>query len=372
MKHRVMLYMFRNCLIFLFFVLSLKINAIEVQNLYSAEVAVASQSTSARNQALQDALRAIFIKVGGTEIDHPLLNQAIKNYNKYVTKYQYIRKNDEILLNVSFDESKINRLFKDSDLAIWGRLRPQVLVWLVQEDGFERKIISSTSDSPLPNTLDKFSQIRGLPLAMPIMDLTDLSALTITDVWGRFSQPVAQASARYMAEAVVVIRVSNSSLVNVNEEVADCALCQNHSLVVDWSLMTDVQKEHAQVFSERYLGDNVDKLLTQALSDITDIIYQQYALSTSHSNEFQIDVANISTLSELMALSDFLKDLSAVQTVQLVSAQGTNRRFKLSLIGSQQAFFASLKLSEQLNRYVDPLAEPEGIEQVPVFYWGKK
>tara|TARA_R110000787_G_C13410838_1_gene444185 strand:+ start:196 stop:1290 length:1095 start_codon:yes stop_codon:yes gene_type:complete len=364
--------MFRNCLIFLCFVLPLKISAIEVENLYSAKVAVASQSTVDRNEALKAALRAILVKVGGKKIEHPLIAQAVKNYNQYVTQYQYIRNSDKILLNVSFDETKVNQLFKASDLAIWGRLRPQVMVWLVEEDGFERKIISSTSNSLLPKIINDFSQLRGLPLVMPIMDLTDLTNLTLTDVWGRFSQPVAQASARYMAEAVVVIRVSNSSLISGQDDITDCSLCQTHGLVVDWSLMTDAQSEHAQIFSEQYLGDNVDKLLITALSDITDIIYQQYALSTSNNNEIQIDVANIASLADLIAVSDFLSDLSAVQSVQLVSVKGTNRRFKLSLIGSHQALLASLKLSEQLNRYVDPLAAPEDIGQVPVFYWGKK
>jgi len=372
MKHLLMLSMFRNYLILLFIVLPLKINAIEVVNLYSAEVAVASQSASDRNQALQNALRAIFIKVGGKEIEHPLINQAIRNYQKYVTQYQYIGKNNHTLLSVSFDESKVNRLFKDSDLAIWGRLRPQVMVWLIEENGFERTIISSTSSSLLPNTINKFSQLRGLPVVMPIMDLNDLNAVTLSDVWGRFPQSIAQASARYMAEAAVVIRVSNSSLLNVEDIALDCPLCESNSLALDWSLMTDVQNEQTQIFSEQYRGSNRDELLITALSDITEIIYQKYALSTTNSNEFQIDVANITSLEELIAVTDFISELSAVQSVQLVSAQGDNRRFKLSLIGSPQAFYASLKLSEQLNRYVDPLGAPEGMEQVPVFHWGSK
>ena len=372
MKHLLIHTMFRNCLILLFFVLPLNVSAIEVENLYSAKVAVASQSVGDRNKALKNALRAVLVKIGGKEIEHPVITQAIKNYNKYVTQYQYIRHENTTLLNVSFDEAKINRLFKESDLAIWGRLRPQVMVWLIEEDGFERRIISSTSESLLPNTINDFSQLRGLPLVMPIMDLTDLTALTISDLWGRFSQPVAQASARYMAEAVVVIRVSNSSLLTAEDATVECPLCQKHNLAVDWSLMTDAQSEHAQVFSEQYLGDDVNELLITALSDITDIIYQQYALSTSNNNEFEIDVANISSLVELIAVSEFLSELSAVQSVQLVSVKGTNRRFKLSLIGSQQALFASLKLSAQLNHYIDPLAEREGIDQVPVFYWGKK
>ena len=92
MKHLLMLYMFRNCLIFLFFVLPLKINAVEVENLYSAKVTVNSQSASDRNKALKKALRGVIVKVGGKKIEHPLISQAIKNYNKYVIQYQYIRK----------------------------------------------------------------------------------------------------------------------------------------------------------------------------------------------------------------------------------------------------------------------------------------
>ncbi|SEL04364.1 hypothetical protein SAMN05216262_10543 [Colwellia chukchiensis] len=372
MKHLLMHFMFRNYLIFLFIVLPFKINAIEVVNLYSAEVVVASQSASDRNQALQSALRAVFIKVGGKEINHPLFNQAIKNYQKYVTKYQFIRKNNKPLLKVAFDEGKVNRLFQDSDLAIWGRLRPQVMVWLVEEDGLNRRIIASSSHSPLPELINNFSQSRGLPVVMPLMDLTDINAITLSDIWGRFPQAIAQASVRYGAEAAVVIRVSNSSIIANEALTADCPLCQQNPLALDWSLMTDVQNEHRQTFSAQYQGDNASKLLTSALNDITDIIYQQYALSTTKSNEFDIEVANITTLETLMAVTQFLQELSAVQSVQLVSAQGNSRRFKLSLIGSKQAFFDSLKLSGQLNRYIDPLSAPLSLAQLPVFYWGKK
>ena len=47
---------------------------------------------------------------------------------------------------------------------------------------------------------------------MPLMDLTDANQLTTSDVWGRFQQPIKEASSRYLAEAIVVMRISNSSL----------------------------------------------------------------------------------------------------------------------------------------------------------------
>ena len=375
--------MFRYCFIFVVVLFALKTNAIEVDNLYTAKVVVNSHSLSDRKQGLKNALRVVFMKIGGKKINHPLFSQAIKNYNQYVNQYRYLDSHlpnksnvsgeNTIYLNVSFNEKKIKSLFKQSDLAIWGRLRPQVMVWVVQENGFDRELISSTSNSLIPTTMTEFSQLRGLPLVMPIMDLTDLSALNLTDVWGRFSKPVAQASMRYLAEAVVIIRISNSSLIAEQGENVNCQpLCKINSFALDWSLMTDSQKGHSQIFSELYQGDDVSVILNQALSDITDIIYQKYALSTSNSNELYIDVINIKTLKDLIELTNFLEELSAIESVQLVSANGENRRFKLSLIGSPETLLEALRLSKLLNQYIEPAFSQEKTDTATMFYWGRK
>lgn len=372
MKHLLLLNMLRNCLVALLFVFTIDIYAIEVENLYSAKVTAVSQSVSERNKALKNALKAVVIKVGGKEVKHPVFTQAFKNYNQFVNQFRYLRENDQLFIHVSFNEKKINDLFKQSDSAIWGRLRPQVLVWVVEENALERNILSATSFSQYPDAITRFSQLRGLPLLMPLMDLTDLSALDLTDLWGRFSQPVAMASKRYAAEAVVIIRISNSSLLpEQNEDVSCGALCQHQSMMLDWSLMPDVDSELSQVFSEPYYGDDALVLLNNALANITDVIYQQYALSTTNSHEFEINVANISSLEKLTEITEFLNELSAVESVQLTQVNGQNGIFKLSLIGSQQALLASLKLSDQINQYIDPLAGPAEKNQIPIFYWGK-
>lgn len=371
MKHLLLLNMLRNCLVVLLFVFTTNIHAIEVENLYSAKVVIASQSTADRNKALRAALKAVVLKVGGKEIQHPIFSQALRNYNQYVSQFRYLRENDQLFINVSFNETKINDLFKQSDSAIWGQLRPQVVVWLIKENNLEREVISATSETSYPQMVASFSEQRGLPLLMPLMDLTDLTALSIADLWGRFSQPIRLASQRYAAEAVVVVRISNNSLLPEQDD--DCeAMCANPDVTLDWSLMPDINNEYTQVFSERYQGSDSAALLNQALTNITELIYQQYALSTDSSNEFEIDVANIATLTQLMEVTSFLEELSAVESVQLVQAKGENRRFKLSLIGTQQALLASLKLSGQISQYIDPLAGPAEPNQAPIFYWGSK
>jgi hypothetical protein len=418
--------MFRYFIVLLSFYFTLFISysvvAVEVKDLYQAKVIVASQERSHRRTALKEALAAVMVKVGGKKsvLTNDVFKKAISNYNLYVTQYHYSRKKStklygskggskdsskhgskpnlsssakikkSLFLIANFNENKINALFQQANLPLWGSLRPQVLLWLIDEQGFERNILSSSSNSELPLIVDNFSNERGLPLLMPLMDLTDANNIRMSDFWGRFEQPIKIASERYFAEAIAIMRFSDSSLLAANTEPllddktfnhndnvsdttpkliaipdADCLMCQKSAeYVLDWSLITERQK-----FSKRYQGVDRQALLREGLSDITELIYQHYALSTSVNNDFYIDVANVESLKSYTEIVLFLNELSAVKSVQLVSANGSMRRFNLTLLGSKSALLASLKLNKKLQQYIDPLADVTA-DDVPLFYWG--
>ncbi|NQY35457.1 MAG: DUF2066 domain-containing protein [Alteromonadaceae bacterium] len=356
---------------------------VEVTDLYVAKVPVSSQSGNERISALKQAMRFVLVKVGGQESVHQssvnarkVFNKALKNYKSYMAQYRYERAGDQILLVATFDEAKINDLFSQANLPLWGRLRPLILLWVVDEHGLSRNVLSDSSVSQLPAIAKQFSNYRGLPLMMPLMDLTDLTQINTAELWGRFPQSVKQASQRYLAEAIVIIRISNSSLLPELAEPENCQpLCAQNNYVLDWTLISPSRQSQAQQksqqYSELYQGQNRQNLIEQALADITQVIYQEYALSTTTQNEFLIDVANIDSLTTYLNVSSFLEQLSSVQSVKLISAKGSNWRFDLKLIGSQRSLLASLQLSKQLRQYIDPLAAVE-LDAVPVFYWGNK
>jgi hypothetical protein len=204
------------------------------------------------------------------------------------------------------------------------------------------------------------------------MDFTDATQIVIPDLWGKFSTPIMVASERYGADAVVVIRISNSSLLKDIEVKGDCRpLCDTlnnpQQYVLDWSLLGAQVNKSSE---KNYQGSDSESLLTNAFSDITDVIYQGYALSEYANDELIIDVTNIESMNEYIALTNFLLDLSVVNSVVLLSADGSNRRFKLDLLGSKQTLLLSLKLDNQLEQYSDPFAK-DSANTVPVFYWGK-
>lgn len=376
------------------------LNAVEVEGLYQASIAINSQNSSDRADALKKALAAVMLKIGGEKsvLDHEIIKKSLSDYRSYLSQYRYQHKmlkvadqqgnKKQLFLLASFNEEKINQLFQEANLPLWGSLRPQVLLWLVDEQDLTRRIISNSSASNLPFMVNEFSAQRGLPITMPLMDLTDTNEIKLSDVWGRFQQPIKDASSRYFAEAIVVMRISNSSLITLDykekeeSNLNDCGLLcaqpqqkvQNYALdwsLLDWSLIKGQQK-----FSQQYQGGTPQEVLHQGLADISELIYQRYALSTTSQKDFIIEVANIDSLTMYVDVFDFLDKLSSVKSVTLLSAKGSARRFNLELLGSTEALLASLKLNKQLTQYVAPLAQfnetisEENTEKlVPVFYW---
>jgi hypothetical protein len=362
--------MFRFSFVLIMLVFSLvsaNLAALEVNDLYQANVVVDSQAREQREQAIKKALQGVFLKIGGKKsvLTHDVLQKAQKKASRYVSQYRYQRKGEELSLVVSFDENKVNQLFKEANLALWGSLRPQVLLWLIDEQGISRNIVASDADNIIPSTINDFSIERGLPIVMPLMDLTDNEQVLLSDFWGYFPEQILQASQRYFADTIVVMRVSDSTLVvdadnneatQTSTNTACGLLCEKNELVtpkvLDWRVFTQ-----GVIYTQQYEGVDKISLIGQGLSDITELIYQSYALSTTAENDFVIEVKNVTSLANDMQLFNFLKDLSAVKAVTLISAQGDVRQFKLDLIGSKASFLASLKLNNKLTQHLDNLLD---------------
>lgn len=338
------------------------VNAVEVKDLYQAQVIVDNQSDNVRRDAIKQAMFNVLVKVSGTTTvsENPVLKQAIRQPSNYFLQYRYESIDDARYLIVDFDEDKVNHLFFQAKKAIWGRLRPQILMWLIEEDGLSRKIISSSDDSFIAKKIKSLTKARGLPVIQPLMDLEDLNKVSVSELWGRFIEPTYIASERYLPEKVLIVRVSK----NVSHGIENCTVCDESGYVIDWSIIEDQQ----QLFSQPYEGINSDVLLPQLVNDLTTHIYQQYALEVTADNDIFIDVNNITRLTDYADVSVFLSELSSVQHVVLTEVNGTHYRFKLTIAGSKSALLASLKLSRQLVQTVDLFKDKASVS-IPVFNW---
>ena len=361
-----------NILVSVLLMTSVASQAVEVKNLYQAKVEIESQRSQDRKIALRNALQTVLIKVSGHRevLDNLEIKKAIRRSEQLLTDFRYQRQDNKMYVVVNFNEQKINQLLVDNGLPIWGRLRPQLVVWLADERKLERSVMHSANMSDIRRVVSEFQAERGVPVVIPEQSVVESDAISSTDVWGRFDQMVSNASQSYAPEGIVIIRLSDNSLLKVEQldALESCPILCPKPIAVDWSFKSTESYDSLPQYSERYYGVDRQLLLKQALADIADMLASRYALAPTEKNEYIIDVANVDSLFQHVKITRFLQELSAVSSVTLVGAKGKTRRFSLNLLGSEQAFLASLKLNRSLTRYFDPL-DPSSKEGVPLFYW---
>ncbi|MGL5280991.1 MAG: DUF2066 domain-containing protein, partial [Plesiomonas shigelloides] len=101
-------------------------------------------------------------------------------------------------------------------LPVWNHDRPAIMLWLVDNRGNnsagERRIMLDQEYSAAREQLRQVAMERGIPLLLPLGDLEDNMAVSASDVYGNFINPIAAASLRYQPDAVLVASLNNDSL----------------------------------------------------------------------------------------------------------------------------------------------------------------
>lgn len=182
-----------------------------MHDLYEMSVEVVDQSTAQRQQATQDAMQLMLIKVSGSSdvLQHSDVQNAILRPDRYVRSFRYRRDDsggDRLWLHVVFAPNLVDDLLRGAEQPIWGRNRSRVLVWLAQEEDGLREPIGANQRLQQRPVIEAMTE-RGLPLLWPIFDLEDAFALPVERLWGLFRQDIQQASLRYQADAVLAGRL---------------------------------------------------------------------------------------------------------------------------------------------------------------------
>jgi hypothetical protein len=194
--------------------------AVEMTSLYTVEVPLAPGGGRARQDAYNEALRQVLVRVTGSadpaaaEALMPLFPDA----GRFVQQY---RPGPDDTLVVSLDGPAIERVLREADATIWGADRPLTIVWLAVDWGLgDREIVAAGNpdqaqggsgsidrNAVLRERVQAVAERRGLPIAFPLMDVEDLRNIGFIDIWGGFDEPLLEASVRYGAESVLVGRI---------------------------------------------------------------------------------------------------------------------------------------------------------------------
>ncbi len=196
------------------------LSAVEVSDLYEAEVPVADKSEASRAAGLGDALLRVITKVSGlpgTRSD-PTVARAVANPGRFVQQFRYRQAPDSESaqsqapdqrwrLWARFDARVVDGLVRDAGLRVWGRVRPAVMVWVAVDQSGSRRILGGEEAPDLAAIIRETARQRGVPVVLPLLDLEDQGRLRVSDVWGGFRDRIAQASGRYQSNVIFTGRV---------------------------------------------------------------------------------------------------------------------------------------------------------------------
>jgi|TARA_Y100000310_G_scaffold231230_1_gene233750 hypothetical protein len=313
--------------------------AVQVDDLYVAEVLVASQTSRERILAARQGLRTVLTRVSGdTDVDQEVaVREALKSPQDYYFQYGYeatdktFQVGQEIVaaqvLKLHFEPSSVAKLLRSAGYPVWGNNRPSVLIWLVVQTESGRTILNEADSSEVAAALLEEARRRGLPLMFPLLDLEDEANISVTVVWGQFHNQIEAASRRYRADSVLSGRIYQG---------------QDGEWLGRWSWRIEdqwVSFDSLQIHLSDLVGEAIDRL--------ADKLAARYAIASSRGSVW-VRVEAVEDLDDYVQLSKYLGDLTSVLDVYVEEVSGTEILYRLSTEGRVEQLVELIELDQKL------------------------
>lgn len=170
-------------------------------DLYSAEVPVGGQSAGERRQALPQALRQVLTKHSGLRDfgDYPQVESALSAAGSMLLSFYYRNvevplpdgtSRPETRLVAQFQPESVDQLLRSLQLPLWPPDRKRTDVWLVIDDGLERRIMPAEFAWARDAMADAAS-VRGLPVHWPEPDEDGTYPVDLQLLWGGYVEDLA-------------------------------------------------------------------------------------------------------------------------------------------------------------------------------------
>lgn len=209
-------------------------------------------------------------------------------------------------LRVDFDPTLINRLIDEAGMLRWGSERPELLLWIVVEG--DRGAEYLEQDRMLQHALDELSFRYGIELMRPILDASDRVEVTPADVRGGFTGVATAAMRRYGADGVIMLD-----------------LRPNRDFWTGrWAWRIGDQESAFQ-----RSGAGRADVIESGLGRIMEALAARFSVRASGDGEYRLVVDGIETSAHYLEVQRFLRSLTGVDSVRVVSATDATMTFSL-------------------------------------------
>jgi hypothetical protein len=317
------------CHILILSLIAVPAGAVVVPDFYKANVPVASQSTSDRSAAFQQAMAQILVKITGSTVimQMPKAEELAQQAAKYVRQFRYAeqpqppgqakpQRADEdykpFIISVTFNGEALERDLLAAGLPIWNADRQPILVLAAVQEGNQRLVLSDQTEHPVKQALEQAAAERGVPLLFPLMDQKDRKQVDFAGIRDGASATLPQLAERY-----------NSALVLEAYLEADTS--------GDWSARWAVQRDNVSSrWKESYVA--LMEAVQSGIGGTADILASRYAIASIGDNtllDVRVKVDRFAGLDDYATVLNYLNDLIFIEHAIPVRIESNSAVFRI-------------------------------------------
>ncbi|MEZ9785495.1 DUF2066 domain-containing protein [Vibrio breoganii] len=326
--------------------------AVTKVNVFDTEAVVIKQKEDARYSgeelARREGMRDVIVRATGdaASLDNAVVKKAITQSSRFLSTITPSEKGGQPTLKMSFNPKQIQALLAQADLPYWPDERARLLVWVVEDNGYDRTISWEQSQRTSIENLRYVAAQKGLPITVPVGDIDDVTSIQPTEVWGNFTKQISDSSRRYDVDAVVVARITrNGSQQNLR-----------------WTLYDDKPQFIADASLSPVTGEasGTNKQVTETFVADLGRYYAQKSSAKASGEIASSVVVNFKGVAEAQSffnIERMLEDLSSVASVELMHVMGSSVDFRVNLITDTADFDRQILRSNKVTK-VEAAVEP--------------
>lgn len=256
--------------------LALPGHAEQTRGLFQVREPVESQQSGEREQALQRAFDTLVLRLTGDE--QAARGEAVAalrdDPEQLVRQYSY----DGNSLVVDFDQTTVERSLRQAGLPLWGANRPGVLVWWLYETVDGSQLVGDNQSSAA--LLREAGRHRGLPLHLPLADLSEQLEATPEAVRASSGDALRMLSERYDADVMLAVYAREA----------------DGAWQADWQLWHGEERGHGKAE-----GDSREALADAVMRAAGQFLAPRFVVAPGAVSEITLEIvgADISRFAEL-------------------------------------------------------------------------
>lgn len=287
-------------------------------DIYSGEAVVADKGTAERERALPLALQHVLVKISGMRnFDaYPQVEPALGIAPEILVSFHYLSvevpaadgsTKEQLRLVGRFAANKVAELARNLQLPLWPAMRAPTEVWVVVDDGLDRRIMPLEFEYAR-QAMDDAAGWRGLPVRWPIPDDQGQYAVDPQLLWGGYTEDLVVGPG-HAAMIIAARREGPQWNVRGNLTYGDQSW--------NWRLQ-DIDLQAALAENVQQAADRVATANTIAASDLGTSVYD-------------LAVTGLRGAADYARCLAYLQQLEIVDRVAVLSARPATVEFRLEL-----------------------------------------